>query len=140
MSRFTPAEVAYLLAHRVGRLATVSELGDPHVVPVAYHYESGEETIDIGGHGLVTSRKYREALRHGRVAFVVDDVSPAGMPRLVEVRGTARALPEGGTAINPNNPPDILRITPTYIVSLGVNDDIVHPREGRVRYHGRAVS
>lgn len=140
MSRFTPAEITYLQAHRVGRLATVSELGDPHVVPVAYRYHSDEETIDIGGHGLVTSRKYREALRHGRVAFVVDDVSPAGMPRLVEVRGTARALAEGGTAINPSNPPDILRITPTYIVSLGVNDDIVYPREGRVRYHGRAVT
>jgi hypothetical protein len=35
--------------------------------------------------------------------------------------------------------PDILRITPTYIVSVGVNDDIVQPGEGRVRYHGRKV-
>jgi pyridoxamine 5'-phosphate oxidase family protein len=140
MSRFTPAEITYLQGHRLGRLATVSARGDPHVVPVAYRYHPDEETIDIGGHGLVTSRKYREALRHGRVAFVVDDVSPAGVPRFVEVRGTARAVADGGTGINPSNPPDILRITPTYIVSLGVNDDIVHPRAGRVRYHGRAVS
>jgi pyridoxamine 5'-phosphate oxidase family protein len=139
MSRFTPAEIAYLQAHRVGRLATASERGDLHVVPVAYRYHPEEEVIDLGGHGMVTSRKYREALRHGRVAFVVDDVSPAGMPRLIEVRGTARALAEGGTAINPNNPPEILRITPTYIVSLGVNDGIVHPREGRLSYYGRAV-
>ncbi|HEV2236775.1 MAG TPA: PPOX class F420-dependent oxidoreductase [Ktedonobacterales bacterium] len=139
MSRFTPAEIAYLQAHRLGRLATVSETGDPHVVPVAYRYDAGEEAIDIGGHGLVTSRKYREALRHGRVAFVVDDRSPAGGPRLIEIRGTARSLAAGGAAINPGNPPDILRITPTYIVSLGVNDDEAHPREGRLRYHGRAV-
>jgi pyridoxamine 5'-phosphate oxidase family protein len=139
MNRFTPAEIAYLQAHRLGRLATVSERGDPHVVPVAYRYDADEETIDIGGHGLTTSRKYREALRHGRVAFVVDDASPAGMPRFIEVRGTARALAEGGTTINHSNPPEILRITPTYIVSLGVNDDIVYPREGRLSYHGRAV-
>ncbi|HEY7984692.1 MAG TPA: PPOX class F420-dependent oxidoreductase [Ktedonobacterales bacterium] len=139
MSRFTPAEIAYLQAHRLGRLATVSAAGDPHVVPVAYRYDAGEQAIDIGGHGLVSSRKYREALRHGRVAFVVDDRAPEGMPRLIEVRGTARALADGGTAINPGNPPDILRITPTYIVSLGVNDDVVHPREGRLRYHGRSV-
>jgi pyridoxamine 5'-phosphate oxidase family protein len=139
MGRFTPAEIEYLQAHRLGRMATVSERGDPHVVPVAYRYDADEEAIDIGGHGMVTSRKYREALRHGRVAFVVDDASLAGMPRFIEVRGTARAIAEGGTAINPNNPPEVLRITPTYIVSLGVNDDIVHPREGRLRYHGRAV-
>jgi pyridoxamine 5'-phosphate oxidase family protein len=140
MSRFTPAEIAYLQAHRLGRLATVSERGDLHVVPVAYRYHPEEDAIDLGGHGMVTSRKYREALRHGRVAFVVDDRTESGMPRFVEVRGTARALAEGGTAINPTNPPEILRITPTYIVSLGVNDDIVHPREGRLHYHGRAVT
>jgi hypothetical protein len=35
--------------------------------------------------------------------------------------------------------PDILRITPTYIVSLGINDDVVQPAQGRVNYHGRKV-
>jgi hypothetical protein len=34
--------------------------------------------------------------------------------------------------------PDILRITPTYIVSIGIND-VVHPGQGRVNYHGRKV-
>lgn len=45
----------------------------------------------------------------------------------------------GGKAINPDFVPDILRITPTYIVSMGVSDDIVQPGQGRVHYHGRKV-
>ena len=35
--------------------------------------------------------------------------------------------------------PDILRVTPTYIVSMGIHDDVVQPGQGRVNYHGRKV-
>jgi len=139
MSRFTPEEAAYLQSQRLGRLATVNEKGDLHVVPVGFRYNPEQDTIDIGGHNIVNSKKYREALRHGRVAFVVDDVLHPWKPRFVEVRGTVQAVPEGGKEIVKDFVPDILRITPTYIVSIGVNDDIVHPGQGRVRYHGRKV-
>lgn len=139
MSRFTQAEIEYLRSQRLGRLATVSERGDLHVVPVGFRYNPDADTIDIGGHDIVPTKKYRDALRHGRVAFVVDDVLPPWLPRFVEVRGTAQAVSEGGKEINPRFAPDILRLTPTYIVSIGVNDDVVHPGEGRVHYHGRSV-
>src|SRR5436190_19942138 len=139
MSRFTSAEIAYLQSQRLGRLATTNEKGDLHVVPVGFRYNPETDTIDIGGHNFATSKKYREALRHGRVAFVVDDVLPPWQPRFVEVRGTVHAVPEGGKAINENMPPEILRLTPTYIVALGINDDVVHPREGKVNFHGRKV-
>lgn len=139
MNRFTPAEIAYLQSQRLGRLATVNENGDLHVVPVGFRYNPEHDTIDIGGHNIVHSKKYREALRHGRVAFVVDDVLPPWKPRFVEVRGIVQALPEGGKEIMKDFVPDILRITPTYIVSIGINDDIVHPGQGRVQYHGRKV-
>lgn len=139
MSRFTPAEIEYLRSQRLGRLATVNEHGDLHVVPVGFRYNSDQDTVDIGGHDIVPTRKYREALRHGRVAFVVDDVVPSRGPRFIEVRGTVQALPEGGKAINPNFAPNILRITPTYIVSLGVNDDFHGPGAGPIPYHGRKV-
>jgi pyridoxamine 5'-phosphate oxidase family protein len=140
MSRFTPDEIAYLQSQRLGRLATISEHGDLHVVPVGYRYNPDQDTIDLGGHNIVPTKKYRDALRHGRVAFVVDDVAPPWKPRFVEVRGTVQAVAEGGKAINPHFAPEILRLTPTYIVSMGVNDDIVQPREGRVQYHGRKVT
>lgn len=139
MGRFTPQEIEYLQSQRLGRLATVNEKGDLHVVPVGFRYNPEHETIDIGGHNIVPTKKYRDALSHGRVAFVVDDVLPPWKPRMVEIRGTVRAFPEGGKEINPNFRPDILRVTPTYIVSIGVNDDVVHPGQQRVNYHGRKV-
>ncbi len=138
MGRFTQAEIAHLQSHSLGRLATVSSGGELHVVPIAFFYNPAEETIDIGGHGFTTSKKYRDALRHGRVAIVVDGGVP-GRPRMVEVRGTVQALATGGDAINPGFPSEIIRITPTYIVSMGVNDDEVHPAEGNVRFDGRRV-
>jgi pyridoxamine 5'-phosphate oxidase family protein len=139
MSKFTAEEIAYLASQRLGRLATTNGKGDLHVVPVGFRYNPDHDTIDIGGFNMATSKKYREALRHGRAAFVVDDVLPPWKPRFVEVRGTVEAVAEGGHAINQGFDPDILRVTPTYIVSMGVNDDIVQPGQGRVNYHGRKV-
>jgi pyridoxamine 5'-phosphate oxidase family protein len=139
MNRFTPHELEYLQSQRLGRLATINEKGDLHVVPVAFRYNPEHDTIDIGGHNIVATKKYRDALRHGRVAFVVDDVLPPWKPRMVEVRGTVQAVPEGGKESNPNFQPEILRITPTYLVSLGLNDEVVRPAQGRVNYHGRKV-
>lgn len=88
---------------------------------------------------IATGHPAVDALRHGRVAFVVDDVLPPWKPRFVEVRGTVQAEATGGTEIVPNFAPEMLRITPTFIVSFGVNDDGVMPGQGRVHYHGRRV-
>ena len=140
MSRFTPQEIEYLGSQRLGRLATVGANGDPHVVPVGFRYNPDTDTIDIGGHNIVATKKYRDALRYGRVAFVVDDVLPPWRPRFVEVRGTVEALSEGGQAINAGFAPAMLRLTPTYIVSLGMSDEVVRPGQGVVNYHGRKVT
>jgi pyridoxamine 5'-phosphate oxidase family protein len=139
MSKFSAKEIEYLRSQRLGRLATVNEKGDLHVVPVSFRYNPDEDTIDIGGHDIVPTKKYREAVSHGRVAFVVDDVLPPWRPRLIEVRGTVHGIPEGGKAINERFSPEILRLTPTHIVAMGVNDDTVSPGEGRVNYHSRKV-
>jgi pyridoxamine 5'-phosphate oxidase family protein len=75
MSAFTNAEINYLKNQRLGRLATVGEDGQPHVVPVGFRYNEQEEAIEIGGHGGFAKRKkYRDVLHNPRVAFVVDDV------------------------------------------------------------------
>lgn len=139
MSKFTEQEIAYLQSQRLGRMATIDTKGDLHVVPVGFRYNPEEDTIDIGGHNIAESKKYRDALKHGRIAFVVDDVLPPWQPRFVEVRGTVDAHSEGGKAINGNFRPELLRLTPTYIVSLGVNDDVVMPAQGRVNYSARKV-
>jgi len=139
MSKFTPEEIAYFQSQRLGRLATVSEKGEPHVVPVGFRYNPEQDSIDIGGHNIVPTKKYRDAVRYGRVAFVVDDVLPPWKPRMIEVRGTVQGLPEGGKAIVEAFSPEILRITPTRIISFGLNSDIVRPGEGRVDYSSRKV-
>jgi pyridoxamine 5'-phosphate oxidase family protein len=139
MSKFTPEEIAYLQSQRLGRLATVSQNGEPHVVPVGFRYNPEQDSIDIGGHSIVSTKKYRDAVRYGRVAFVVDDVLPPWKPRMIEVRGTVEGLPEGGKAIVEAFSPEILRITPTRIISFGLNSDIVRPGEGRVDFSSRKV-
>ncbi len=86
------------------------------------------------------SKKYHDAIRYGRIAFVVDDVLPPWRPRFVEVRGTVQAFSEGGKAINENFETNMLRLTPTYIVSFGINGDAVMPGQGAVNYQGRKVT
>ncbi len=140
MSRFTEKEIEYLQSQRLARLATLGANGDLHVVPLAFRYNPETDTIDLGGHDIAGSKKYRDALRYGRVALVVDDVLPPWRPRFVEVRGTVEAFAEGGKEINQGFAPDMLRVTPTYIVSIGINDDVVRPREGTVNYYGRKVT
>jgi pyridoxamine 5'-phosphate oxidase family protein len=120
-------------------MATVDQKGDLHVVPVGFRYNPEQDTIDIGGHNIVATKKFRDALKHGRIAFVVDDVLPPWRPRFVEVRGTVKHRIEGGKAINQGFASDILRLTPTYIVSFGINNDGVMPGQGQVNYHGRKV-
>ena len=139
MSRFTDAEVAYLQSQRLGRLATIDAKGDLHVVPVGFRYNPEQDAIDIGGHNIVPTKKYRDALRYGRVAFVVDDVQPPWQPRMLEVRGTVQGLPEGGKEIVPDFSPEILRITPMRIISFGLNGGVVQPGQGRVDYSSRKV-
>jgi pyridoxamine 5'-phosphate oxidase family protein len=127
MSKFSNQEIEYLQSQRLGRLATLGADGDLHVVPVGFRYNPDEDTIDIGGHN------------HGRVAFVVDDVLPPWRPRFVEMRGTVQAFLEGGETINIGFNPEMLRLTPTYIVSFGINDEGVMPGTGKVNIRGRRV-
>lgn len=139
MSKFSTQEIEYLQSQRLGRLATLGVSGGLHVVPVGFRYNPNEDAIDIGGHNFAKSKKYRDALRHGRVAFVVDDVLPPWRPRFVEIRGTVQAFLEGGETINHGFNPEMLRVTPTYIVSFGVNEEGLMPSTGKVNISGRRV-
>lgn len=139
MSTFTAEEQAYFQSQRFGRLATVSERGELHVVPVTFRYSPNENSIDIGGHDLGQTKKYRDAVRHGRVAFVVDDVLPSGQTRMIEVRGTVKALPEGGQEIVETFSPEMLRILPTRIISFGLSSDTVQPGQARTDFSSRRV-
>jgi pyridoxamine 5'-phosphate oxidase family protein len=97
---------------------------------VGFRYNPEKDSIDIGGYNMGSSKKYRDAVSYGRVAFVVDDVLPPWKPRMIEVRGTVEGLPEGGKEIMEGVAPEILRITPTRILSFGLSGGDVMRGEG----------
>lgn len=126
MSVFTEKEIEYLGEQRLGRLATVNTKGEPHVVPVGFRYNAELDVIDIGGHDLSRSKKFRDARADGRVAFVVDDVLPPWRPRGIEVRGKAEVFSEGGEEIGPGFAPELIRVEPQRIVGWGLDTDAFH--------------
>lgn len=115
-SPFTAAEIAYLEdgERRLGRLATVGADGTPHVVPVGFSLNHAEETVDVGGHRLERTKKFRDVADSGRAAIVVDDLASVDpwRPRGIEVRGRAEALA---------SPLPVIRIHPERIVSWGLD-------------------
>jgi pyridoxamine 5'-phosphate oxidase family protein len=123
MSHFTPAEIEYLKGQRLGRLATVNSKGEPHVVPVSFRYNPELDTIDIGGRNMAPTKKYRDAARQGKAAFVVDDVLPPWQPRGIEIRGRAEVSPTGGQEIVSSFSPEIIRVYPVKIIGWGIDGD-----------------
>jgi pyridoxamine 5'-phosphate oxidase family protein len=121
---FTPAELAYLAGQRLGRLATVAPDGTIQNSPVGFHYEPETGTIDIYGHAMGATRKFRNVRADGRVAFVVDDLASVNpwTVRGVEVRGVAEAV-EDHDPPSPYMSREVIRIRPKRIISWGVDPE-----------------
>lgn len=125
MSRFTADEISYLNDQRLGRLATVNAVGQPHVVPVGFRYDPATDTIAIGGHNFAQSKKVRDVQANPRVAFVVDDLATIDpwRPRGIEIRGEVEVMETAGQRIGPGFSDTWLRITPRRIISWGLGSD-----------------
>ncbi len=111
MSVFTASELRYLRGERrLARLATVGRDGTPHVVPTGWAYNAEHDAIDIGGHQLERTKKYRDVARTGRAALVIDDLASTDpwRPHGIEVRGRAEAL---------DRPVPLIRLHPERIIS-----------------------
>jgi pyridoxamine 5'-phosphate oxidase family protein len=67
------------------------------------------------------TKKLRDARRTGRASIVIDDVLPPWRPRMIEIRGTAAVVPEGGKALGERFEDTIVRIQPTRIISVGID-------------------
>ena len=126
MSSFTEAELRYLQqsGRRLARIATVGADGTPHVVPTGWSYNAECDSIDVAGHNLEQTKKYRDVARTGRAAVVIDDVVAPWQPRSVEVRGRAESI---------DRPAPLIRIHPDRVVSWGLEGEPgdPHPREHR---------
>jgi pyridoxamine 5'-phosphate oxidase family protein len=115
MSSFTEAELRYLQSgRRLARIATVGADGTPHVVPTGWSYNVECDSIDVAGHNLAQTKKYRDVVRTGRAAVVIDDVVAPWQPRSVEVRGRAEAI---------DGPAPLIRIHPDRVVSWGLEGE-----------------
>lgn len=123
MAIYTAAELAYLReVHPMARLATLGADGTPHVMPLGmYTIDEASGDVVTTGRDLVATKKWRDVVRSGRAAIVVDDVLPPFRPRGIEVRGRAQAIDEGDPRIV---------IHPERIVAWGL-DDVGGPRNAR---------
>ena len=98
MAELTSAQLDYLKTQRLGRIATAGADGKPHVVPTGYRYNAELGTLDVGGRDVASTKKYRDVLANGYAAMVFDDLATTDpwRPRMLEIRGRAEAIPEGG--------------------------------------------
>lgn len=118
---FTAAELEYLRAQRLGRLATLTPGGVLQNSPVGFEVNAAAGVINIRGRDLGNTRKFRNVAANGKVAFVVDDivsVDPWNV-HCLEVRGVAEAL-TGQTPPHPYMSGEVIRIHPRWIISWGM--------------------
>lgn len=129
MATFTEKEIDYLRRQRLGRLATVGSDGSPHVVPVGFRLDAEAQVIEVGGHGLSGSKKWRDLQANPRVALVVDDLESVNpwTPRGIEIRGQAELHAEGGEKFGPGWDSAWIRILPRRIVSWGIEGAAFSP-------------
>jgi pyridoxamine 5'-phosphate oxidase family protein len=120
----TEAERAYLKSQPLARLATVDPNGAPQNNPVGVFFDEESGDILIGGHAMGASRKFRNVQANGQVALVVDDLVSRDpwTVRGLEIRGTAVALDDVEPPV-PFMSREVIRITPTWVSSWGVDPD-----------------
>jgi len=111
---YTEKEAEYLAENFLGRLATVSSSGQPHVVPVVYKFDG--DSISFGGWNLESTLYFKNLAANEKMGFVVDEVVSSYPWRVkgIEVRG--EAIPEktdGGT---------IMRIKARVVRSWGLRE------------------
>ena len=128
----TPNEREYLAGQPLGRLATIAPDGSPQSRPVGFFVNDELGTIDIGGHNMGRSQKFRNVQRDGRVSLVVDDLATIDpwAPRGIEIRGTAEALTDADLP-RPGFSGELIRITPNRVLGWGLDTDAFAPPNAR---------
>ena len=123
MAELTTAQIDYLASQRLGRLATAGADHKPHVVPTSFRYNAELATLDIGGHHVATTKKYRDVQANGWAALVVDDLVSIDpwTPRMLEIRGRAEVFESGGEQLGPGFGGGFIRLHPEKVNSFGID-------------------
>jgi pyridoxamine 5'-phosphate oxidase family protein len=122
MTQLTRAQIDYLAGQRLARLATTGADHKPHVVPTSYRYNAELGVIDVGGHHVATTKKYRDVQANPWAAVVIDDLASVDpwSPRMLEIRGPAQAIATGGSGLGPAFGDAFIRIHPDKVNSFGI--------------------
>jgi pyridoxamine 5'-phosphate oxidase family protein len=122
MTELTAAQIEYLAGQRLGRLATAGADHKPHVVPTSFRYDADRGTVDIGGHHVADTKKYRDVQANGWAALCVDDLVSVDpwRARFLEIRGRAEAVPNGGAHLGPGFGEAFIRLHPEKVNSFGI--------------------
>jgi len=122
MTELTSAHIEYLAGQLLGRLATAGADHKPHVVPTSFRYNPTLGTVDIGGHHVADTKKYRDVQANGWAAIVIDDLVSVDpwQARFLEIRGRAEAIPTGGAHLGPRFGEAFIRIHPEKINGFGI--------------------
>ncbi len=122
MAELTSAQIDYLASQRLGRIATTGADGKPHVVPTSFRYNPDLGTVDVGGMRVATTKKYRDVQANGWAAIVVDDLETVDpwRPRMLEIRGRAEAIADGGDALGNGFGSAFIRIHVEKVNSFGI--------------------
>jgi pyridoxamine 5'-phosphate oxidase family protein len=96
--------------------------GSPHVVPVGFRLDPDAEAINVGGHRLSDSKKWRDLQADPHVAFVVDDLRSVDpwTPRGLEIRGQAELHEAGGESFGSGWDTARIRSLPRRVVIWGI--------------------
>jgi pyridoxamine 5'-phosphate oxidase family protein len=116
MGVFTDAELEFLSAQRIARIATASSGGQPDVSAVGFGIEANGDVV-TGGMDITKTVRYRHLKENARAAIVIDELVTVDpwFPRGVKVRGTV-ALEDPGDGRTR------IRITPEVVWSWGINE------------------
>ncbi|MCM1970466.1 PPOX class F420-dependent oxidoreductase [Streptomyces sp. G1] len=119
---FSEAELTYLRAQHLGRLATVDAAGQPQANPVGF-FPQDDGTILVGGLAMGTTKKWRNLTKNPRLSLVVDDLvsTRPWTVRGIEIRGHA-TLEVGPHSLGPHFSPEVIRIHPDRVLTWGLTD------------------
>jgi pyridoxamine 5'-phosphate oxidase family protein len=123
MAELTDAQIDYLDSQKLGRIATTGADGRPHVVPSTFRYNPETNSIDVGGMRVAQTKKYRDVQANPAAAIVVDDLESVDpwKPRMLEVRGRAEAISEGGEVLGGGFGAAFIRIHVEKVNAYGID-------------------
>jgi pyridoxamine 5'-phosphate oxidase family protein len=131
---FKTAEIEFMKAADLARLATIQPDGTLQNSPVGFTYNEALGTVDIHGYRMSKSRKFRNLASNDTVALVIDDIASRNpwRVRCLEIRGTAEQVEAGDRRTEPHGDEidsAMIRITPRRIISFGIDDTQTEPHK-----------